>query len=309
MEEDKVFGRMATLLTMRRTDPNGWLALAARDYKTRTPRDAEVIDETVGQLGEFFKNFEWSLKEDGELAGRRAQRLSFQGSVNHVLMRGECAVLTAEGFAYWFVTWGPAEFEKPSQREFAALPQGFRLEKDREGWAEQRPAEVAVQGTRAAYSLRYTEGLWTVWDNPKDVDPEADLMLQARDRAESKHVDKMARVVVLVLGPQPDLAAAARAARQHVEEQQRALYPKTKANVIRDPEGPQDRDAAVGAAAGHVTKLHVQNSPERERFVVLAVVALPKAVIAVQCECDLKRRSLWAADFKQLLATFKPPPS
>jgi hypothetical protein len=33
-------------------------------------------------------------------------------------------------------------------------------------------------------------------------------------------------------------------------------------------------------------------------------VSQPDQVIAIQCECDWKRCSVWEADFKQVLKTF-----
>ena len=303
--DDKVrlFG-VAQLLAMRRPDPNAWMVLAARDYQKRAPRDGEMVEEAVNRLGNYFQGVEWELKPDEEWAGQRAQRLRFQGDVNQVVMTGDCLFFTNKGLGYWLATWTPAALADQSREELHQVRQGFSLLRERDGWQEATPPVQTFQGHKVVYSLRDTEDLWKEWPNPKDVEADADLLLQARDRLEAKDVDKMAQAVVLVEKKQPDLTAAARAARAHLEEQQRQLYPATTLEVIRDQEGPQDWAAPIGEVPGHLTKFRVKNSPDRQRFVVLAVVQLPEQVLAIQCECDWKRRSLWAGDFKQLLSTF-----
>jgi hypothetical protein len=152
--------------------------------------------------------------------------------------------------------------------------------------------------------LRGIKGLWDEWGQPEQVDAKADLVILAKDRMKDKQVDKMAQITVMILEAQKDLAEAVKAARAHVEEQHKQIYPATTMAVLRDAEGAQDQDMPVGNTAGHVVKLHVKNGQVRERFLVLAAVRQPEQVIAIQCECDWKRRNSWEADFKQVLRTF-----
>src|SRR5262249_36339340 len=46
--------RLRALLVMRRSDPEAWLAVLARDYRRRTPRDDEVRDDLLRRLQEHF---------------------------------------------------------------------------------------------------------------------------------------------------------------------------------------------------------------------------------------------------------------
>jgi hypothetical protein len=293
-------------IAMRRTDPNAWMALAFRDHKTRNPRDAEVVDEAVGSLNAYFQNFEWDQKTDTKLAGQRAQRLVFQGEWNSIMMSGECYLLTYKGITYALSTWAPAVQVKEGtvEAEFEDLRGRFSLLKEREGWTEKRPPVRTFSGERAAYTLRDTEALWEKWAAPDDADPKADLLLQAKDRVESQDVDKMARVLVLVLPSQSGLPAAVKAARAYLEEQQKREYPATTWEVVSEPQGAEGRPAAVGEAPGRLMKFRVKNGDNRVRFMLLAVVNRPKGVLAIQCECDWNRRSLWERDFHQLIGTF-----
>jgi hypothetical protein len=294
----------ANLFVLRRTDPNAWMALAAKDYATRSPRKGEVIDEARRRLEGYFKNFEWEETDDATLGGQPAQQLIFRGEVNVVAMSGECLVLTYKGITYWFTTWAPVESAEVTAGDRADLHRRFALLPGREGWTEKRPPVQTFRGTDGAYQLRDTEGVWEKWPQPQDEDPAADLALHGKDRLDPKDVDKAARAVVLILTKQPDLQAAAAAARAHLEEQQKKDYPSSTFEVLTDKEGPLDRPGPVGDARGHVVKLKVTNGENRRRFVTLAVVRRPDGVLAVQCECDLKRRSLWEREFGQLLHTF-----
>jgi hypothetical protein len=131
----------ANLLAMRRTNPAAWFALAARNYKTRMPRDPEVIEEAVSRLNGYFKSLEWESGSDGTLAGRRALRVVFHGQAGDSTMEGECYILTCNGMAYWFTTWAPLRTNSQLTEEFRKIREGFSLLKEREGWSEKRKKE------------------------------------------------------------------------------------------------------------------------------------------------------------------------
>src|SRR5262249_61616232 len=78
--DDRLKLDLHTNIAMRRTDPNSWLAILTTDFKTRTPQDAELVDEAERRLHAYFQeHLESEKKPDGELAGRRACKLEFVG--------------------------------------------------------------------------------------------------------------------------------------------------------------------------------------------------------------------------------------
>jgi hypothetical protein len=113
---------------------------------------------------------------------------------------------------------------------------------------------------------------------------------------------------VLLLPKAGGLEGATKAARDHYLKRQieEEGYPETTVEVFKDKDGVDvDRDTAVGAAEGHVTKLHVTNAEGRERYVVLAIVdGHPGGVVVLVCDCAWQRREMWEPEFAVLLKSF-----
>jgi hypothetical protein len=276
---------------MHRRHPDAWLALAARELPPHPVPDADLVADAVQRLGGYFQSLEWQEKPDGRLAGHPARRLSFQGDANQTLMSGECEVLSYQGTAYWFATWAPAGGADSVGRELERARQGFTVLDNHRRTAERpAPVERTFLGVKAGYSLRDPNGLWERWPEPKDADPDADLLLQARDRGAPKDVTRMASFLVLILDPVDDPGKALAAARTHLERQQKRDHPGTVLEPIGgDASGAADR---VGTVNGRLARWDVKNGDNRERFVLLAVVPGRRHALVIQCECAWGRRGV-----------------
>jgi hypothetical protein len=299
-------------LALRRSRPGNSLALYYRDYKTRLPGDAEMIDEARRCLGSYFKPLEWEPKPKDEairLGGQPALKLDFQGrDPNQVEVSGECYMTAYRGIGYWFFTWCPNDDSDRMGAEWDALRQGFALLDRREGWKEVPPETDTIEGEGVPYRLSPAKGVWA--KVKKDgYDPKADVVLLGRAPTGLKHASTDATVQVLVLPRAGGLPGATKAARDHYLQRQieGEGYPETTMEVFKDKDGAdEDRDTAVGAAEGHVTKLHVTNAEGRERYVVLAVVdGHPGGVVVLVCDCAWQRREMWEPEFAALLKTFQ----
>jgi hypothetical protein len=295
------------LLAMHRSKPTAWLALLARDYKDFVPPDKEVREEVIRRLGNYFQkdNLETEQREDGQLAGLRAQRLVFRGEVDDTAMSGECYILVHKGIAYWFVTWAPAREIEEAQGEFANLRRRFALVKDRKDWTEKRPTR-RFHGTKAGYTLQGVETIWEEWTPATDYDRAADLALVGKQPPEEggdrRHPKIMATVVVLLLKRAPgDVPAAMKAARDHLEAHEQELYPETTLEPLPE-KASADR---VGNVPGQMLPLHVKNGEKRQRYFLLAVVPQPEQVLVLECECAWHDRETWGPKFEQLLSTFR----
>jgi hypothetical protein len=301
-------------LVLRRSAPSNTMGLFFKDYKTRLPGEAEMVDEALGKLRRYFKRLQWEVRPKSgatPLGGQPALRMEFEGDdPEEIPVNGECWMTAYRGIGYWFFTWGPAAEKAQVGPEWEALRQGFRLLDGRAGWQERPPETARVQGTRAAYQLAYVKGLWRRAD-VKGYDPLADLVLLGNDPTAKPYAGKAATLQVLVLPPQPDLKAAARAAREHLLRRQQDPegegYPGTTIATVKDRAGAEmDQDEKIGAFPGRLSKLRVTNDASRERYVVLGVVNRPEGMLALVGDCDWNRRDFWDHEFMPLLAGLRP---
>lgn len=304
--DGKIRKALGANLAMARAEPSAGLALFAHDYKTRSPRDAELHDQAVTWLDKYFRGLEFEAKPNAKLDGLPARRFEFQGEVDHVLVTGECLMLARRGYGYWLVTWASAERRDVAAEEWPAVRNGFHFLDNREGWAEKKPRQVQIQGAKAAYRLAYTEGVWE--RQPLDgFDPSADMLLRGFDpRDDDKLADRAGIVTVLNLPRgEGDLKAGAAAAREHLLGKQREVYPETSIELVADKNGPAEGPADIGAARGHLARLRVKNSASREMYVELATILLADGVLVIQGECLWPRREFWRQEFAPLRETLR----
>jgi hypothetical protein len=300
---------------MKSAESNSGMALLFKDYKTRLPSDAEMLDEALGKLRSYFLNLEWELKpkdEQARLAGRPVQILEFQGdTADQVTMNGECYTMASRGYGYWFFTWAPlGDLEQDGEAiraDWTKLRQRLTLLDGRKGWKEKPRETEGVAGKKAKYHLNYVKGLWAL-ETSQDEDPQVDLLLKGyypKDAGEKPVAGKNATVQALVLPKEADLKAAAAAALAYVKQREEKLYPGTKMEPIKDKNGEVNREAKIGAENGHLTKLHVKSTEDLERYLLIAVVNRVDGVIVFVGDCLWERHEFWDQEFMVLLDTFK----
>jgi hypothetical protein len=295
-------------LVMKRTDPDAWLAVAARDFKTRTPRLDEVREEAVRRLENFFTDHLETEPRDEEvrLAGRPAQRLVFRGERDNAVYSGECYFFAHQGIAYWFFTWAPGNVVQDARDEFDNLRRRFALLKaNRDNWSD-RPAGRTFRGHQVACTLEDQGGVWEEWQPATDYDPAADLALRVKEQAAfreggDRNEQEVAKVLLLALPGAADGPKALALARANLEKQQEALGLAVKIEPDREP----DADAKIGNVRGTLARFKMQLGETKRQFVLLAVVPRADRVLVLQGECAERRRGDWEPRFLQLLEHFR----
>ena len=301
-------------LALKRSKPVNAVAIFYRDYKTRLPSDAELVDEALAHLRGYLQGFEWELKPKNAGArrgGQSALELEFEGEDPwQVRMNGLCRMLAYRGYGYWFFTWAPAEEKDLAAPQWDGLRQRFTLLNNREGWAEKARETERARGTKAPYQLRYAKGVWTK-EKLDGYDPAADLVLLGREPepvGARPHAGKTALLQVLLLDKAADLKAAAAAAQAHLLKRQQEAAGENAAKVTVEPttdKGGGSRAADVGDVRGHVSRLHVKSDDGLDRYVLLGVVNRPAGVVVLLFECDWSRRDFWEQELRPLMETFR----
>lgn len=302
-------------IAMTAPQHNASVALFFRDYKTRMPSDAEMLDEALTRLRSYLRRLEWEKKPNEDkvqLAGHPAKAFEFQGDdAEEVTMHGECLMLAWRGYGYWFFSWAPhgelRQHEEPIHAEWTQVRQRLTLQNGRKGWAPKAPETETITGTKVKHQLAALKGLWTR-ESAEDFDPSADLVLKGHypeDPDRKPQAGKDALFQVLVLPKQDNLKAAVAAAREYVKKREETLYPGTKIEAIKDKNDEADRDTDVGKEPGHLSKLLMKNTEELNRFLFLAVVNRPEGVVVLVGDCLAERRDFWDQEFTTLVETFR----
>ncbi|HEY1379096.1 MAG TPA: hypothetical protein VGF55_20005 [Gemmataceae bacterium] len=294
--------RLGGVLAFRRDEPASVVVLAVRAFPTYVPTPGELREEAIARLRKFpFQNLQPEDKSGATLAGKPAGRFVFQGTVDGVIQSGDVQYLTHQGVGYWLFRWCPAEAVDQAAAGLADLADRFALLDLHPDW---QPPRRTFTGTKASYTLTAEGDRWDATPYPPaSYDPAADLALVAKERAAAADPTRQALLLVVLLpAGQGDPAERAKA---HLLERQKEVYEATTLTDVpaSDAAAPADK---VGSEPGKVLTLRVKNTPDRERFVVLGVVARPDGPLMLWAECDFARRSIWEADFRTLIASYRP---
>src|SRR5262245_38437126 len=286
-------------LALQRTNPAGFMALEAIDYKDRMPTPRELESEARNLLGAFFrKNFEAEKEaKETELAGHKAHRFAFHGENADSSADGDVVFFADQGIGYWFYTWGPDTEYKTNAAEFAELRSGFALQGKREKWDQTQSRQIVLTGAKVGgYQLVDNTGRWEKVDDAESFDPAADLVLFAPDPQNKSMKSQGANVIVMKIGGDKDALDAAKA---HVLEMHKRVYPGTRiGDAYADGEGPKDR---VGETKGRLAKWRISNGEGRERYAVVGVVPRSKDLLLVYAESPWETRHKWEDQFVRIV--------
>ncbi|MSR52445.1 MAG: hypothetical protein EXS09_04045 [Gemmataceae bacterium] len=182
------------VLGRKRSNPEAWIAIAARDFKDREPRTSELEEMMRTRLKDAFGSLEIEPIEGENWAGHSATAVRFTGNLEEAQMRGEAYVISHKGIGYIYFTWAAegnweaVKGEAPGLRE-KIKPAGFRdnwtakrasviphdggsfmLEDRDEAWSRGKPAEDGIKTKKTDYIV----------DDVKEFDPNATMAFRAR---------------------------------------------------------------------------------------------------------------------------------
>jgi hypothetical protein len=290
-------GLDANAIQLTRNNPTAWFALGARDTKGRPTSEAELMQEAMRRLRDYFQRMESEPKDDVTLAGQTAKRLVFIGEDREVPVAGEMLAVTHNGFDYWFFFYAPRDDYEKAKPEFDDIKQRFAfIQRKKEA---DKSAVKAFLGT--GYSLEDTEGRWEKFpDNTPatDFDDNGDLALRGRDPLAKKESWRGAQALVLLIPSGGDpLATAA----DYVLAAEKKNYPMAKL----EPE-TLNADGTMGDANdGEVGAYKLILSDNLTKFVVIGAANLGDKIVVIRCECRGDQRTAWEKEFARLVNSFR----
>ena len=289
----------ANVMVRKRANPDGWVAVAARDWADRQPRAGELDEFFRGRLRSAFRTLETEAVEGAAWAGRPATGVRFTGTLDGAQVRGEAYAMAEKGVGYVFLAWAAEADWAGLRDELVGLrekvtPAGFR-----DAWVEKRSGVTVYEGE--GFQLEDPDGAWVrakpadewknervkyVLDNVKDVDPAAVMAFlaryQIRERGDALRQSPEAKALVVELpgGGDPLEAAKANALERVKRDfadgvpEGLALEPMPKSPTgIQLPTG--------GPAIGRFRLKNPKASGDEEVWVISAITVGDK-VVAVQ---------------------------
>lgn len=304
--DDGIKSGLKAIIAVQRSEPDAWLAVAAKDYGTQKPRKAELIKEAKDRLENHFgETLELGEKaDDQDFVGERAQRLEFKGELKQVVWRGECFMFPHHGIGYWVFMAAPTLEEAQQEMiEIQKDKRGFILADSRSGWRPQPPKTIPYRGSKLPFTVHVPE---EVWEKHKadDFDERGELFLFGRYLKE-KDNRKNASVLVVALDAQPSMKQALLSARSYFEER---IKEEDKDNTIIPVSEKADDlgvTAEIGSRPGRMIELKIQRGTQPTRYLLIAVTQAGEKLLAFRCQSTWESRQIWRQDFIDLLSSFQ----
>jgi hypothetical protein len=106
-ESEDARAGLNAFVALTRSDPEVWLAVAAKDFAGRQAGPGEMQENAVDRLKAYFQaGVECELRPGmEELAGQPARTLVFKGERDNVVRHGACYMLQCRGIGYWVFVW------------------------------------------------------------------------------------------------------------------------------------------------------------------------------------------------------------
>lgn len=303
-------------IALEKTNPDIWLAVLARDYGTRKPRDAELVKEAIDRLeGNFGETLELGANPVGrEVLGEPARCVEFKGQTGVVVWRGEVWTFTHHGLGYWIFAGAPTlQQAQEALIDLVDTQKALAFADERRGWSEQPPKLESFAAEKLPLSLKAQEGVWEKLPNAQDVDEKGELALYGRYLGERDKKDnsKNAEILVLALDKQADLKTSLKFAWTYLEEKRKEQVQNFNLAPVLAEDGETKEmkedgvEGKVGNADGWIVDLRGSVGDEPRRFIQLAVVHADNQAVAIVCECAWGNRQIWRQDFRDLLATMR----
>jgi hypothetical protein len=236
----------ANVLGRRRSNPDGYVAVVARDWGDVQPRTSELDELMRGRLRQGVSTLEVQPIEGETWAGQPALAVRFTGSVNDEQVRGEAYVMGYKGVGYAFFAWAGESNWAGLRDELVALREKVRPAGFREKWTPKRANTVMYPSDDGSYQVEDVDGAWLKgkpddqWgpkeakyvvepDDLKGLDPKAVMAFRAeyqiRERGDAKRQPAQAYAVVVELDKGGDPLDMAKA---HVVERIKKDYATDK---------------------------------------------------------------------------------
>jgi len=298
----------ANILGRKRGNPDGWVAVAARDWGERQPRTRELSEFLQAPLRTSLGTPFFQPIDGEKWAGQPALAFQFAGNLDDTQIRGEAYAISYKGIGYTFYAWTADADWEGQREELVALRDRVHLGGSRGKWVEQRSnVTVLTPDEAAGYQVEDPDGVWLrgnpdakdkaeyTADEVREFDPAATMALTARYQprepgdAMRKHIDVFALVVEL-----PKAGEPLEVAQTHVIERIKREYAdKAPPDLKLEPLAKSPAGVALPTGGPAIARYRFQDPLDRENreMWIVSAIAIGDKTVAVEARVREKYAS------------------
>ena len=154
----------ANVFARKRSGPDGWTAMAAKDYKDRNARPAELDELIRTRVKNALTAPEVVPVDAGETwAGQPARAFAFSGDFDGAQVKGQAMAIAYQGFAYVFFAWAGERDWDGLRGELLGLREKFKFLSPRTDWEPKTAGRWCTRGRVSSWKTRTASGSWAGW--------------------------------------------------------------------------------------------------------------------------------------------------
>lgn len=316
-EETKKYTNV-NVVAYHRAGPEGWVAVAARDFGDRTPRPNELKERMYEILGKGFENLPAEIEaKPGKFNSHEGLVASFRGTSRTTgeVCQGDCYMFEHKGIGYWFFGWSTERDLNSVGKEIADIRAGFKVGSGRAGWTPKGSASKPYRNKAQTFVVTDHEGIWS-YPKDRDNDPDyskkeddkCEMLLNGVPRSRGKR-DKpetalLAVMVVESAGEPKDVA------HDYITQRYKKLHADATVALVErtsDPEGDPAVEPADGGTPVHRATLDISlgNGAKIRKLVAYSAIASDGKVVIAEASCQFKDREVWEFRLMQIVSTLK----
>jgi len=304
------------LLAFKRTEPDAYIAIGAKDFETREPRPSELRAAVDHIMDRNFEEARHTNIPDASFLGQPAVvGFTFQAITKEgTRVAGLFFATSHKGIGYWSISWAGEKDAEEQASAFEAVRDKLKLEKSRENWSAKEQPVRTFGGHALSYQVLDGEDIWKEPD-AKDrpvtgEDPNGDLLLLAKVKEKGKDFFHEATLVTLLLDS--DGGDPLAQARKYVEERRTAdvkaaddkftpkFLERSGAPDGDPPSNPVDTPTPVVRL-----QMTVQGASSSSKLLVISALKIGGRVVAVHASCAWTERELFEAKLMQIAGSLR----
>ncbi len=304
------------ILAFKRTEPDAFFCVGARDYETREPRASELRSTAYTILDRTFEDVEKTQLESMNFLGQPATvAFSFRAATKDgARVAGLCYATGSKGIGYWAISWAGEADAGPQAETFEAIRAKLKLNNSREDWQAKQPPVRTFGGHAVAYRLLDGESDWAEPDakvrSATDEDPKGDLLLQARLKVPGKDFAEEATLVTILLdsaGGDP-LAQGRKYVEDRMTAQVKMADEKLEPTFIErnvPPEGDPPSGNVETPAPVVRLQMTVKGASNYSKLIVVSAAKIGDRVVVVFASCSWPDRELFEGKLMQIAGSLR----